>query len=175
MQHNAKTELKFSPVWIPPIILYIHKCVYWGTYPKVRHDFRSQNLNFRRAPAHTSQSFQTILGSLNVNVCLWKSAWSFLLNKKTNAKIFLKIKVLKSIYFEKMSELLISSFLLSDLSESLRSLTKNERCDRIAQVTHQKWANMSDLLRLLRGNERLWANRSGRSPKLSKWVNCNDI
>ena len=47
------------------------------------------------------------------------------------------------------------SFLVSDVSESLRSLTKNERpwaicshcseemsdCERIAQVTHQKWAN----------------------------------
>ena len=30
---------------------------------------------------------------------------------------------------------------------------------------------MSDLLRSLRGNERLWANRSGRSPKMSEWVN----
>ena len=42
---------------------------------------------------------------------------------------------------------------MSDVSESLRSLTKNERCERIAQVAHQKWA--------------MWANRSGRSPKMS--------
>ena len=70
-----------------------------------------------------------------------------------------------------MSESLIPSFLVSDVSESLRSLTKNERCERIAQVAHQKWATMSDSLRLLRGNERLWANCSGRSPKMSKWVN----
>ena len=40
-----------------------------------------------------------------------------------------------------MSESLISSFLVSDVSESLRSLTKNERCEQIAQVAHQKWAN----------------------------------
>ena len=40
--------------------------------------------------------------------------------------------------FEKMSESLISSFLVSDVSELLRSLTKNERCERIAQVAHQK-------------------------------------
>ena len=33
------------------------------------------------------------------------------------------------------------SFPLSNVSESLRSLTKNERCERIAQVAHQKWAN----------------------------------
>ena len=50
---------------------------------------------------------------------------------------------------------------------------KNERCERIAQVTHQKWATMSNSLRSLRGNERSWANRSGRSPKMSKWVNCS--
>ena len=39
---------------------------------------------------------------------------------------------------ENMSESLISSFLVSDVSESLRSLTKNEQCERIAQVAHQK-------------------------------------
>ena len=50
-----------------------------------------------------------------------------------------------------MSDSLIPSFLVSDVSESLRSLTKNERCERIAQVPHQKWAlpkneRMSELL-----------------------------
>ena len=70
-----------------------------------------------------------------------------------------------------MSDSLIPSFLVSDVSESLRSLTKNERCERIAQVAHQKWATMSDSLRSLRGNERSWANRSGRSPKMSEWAN----
>ena len=40
-----------------------------------------------------------------------------------------------------MSESLDSSFLVSDVSELLRSLTKNERCEQIAQVAHQKWAN----------------------------------
>ena len=39
-----------------------------------------------------------------------------------------------------MSDSLIPSFLVSNVSESLRSLTKNERCERIAQVAHQKWA-----------------------------------
>ena len=62
-------------------------------------------------------------------------------------------------------------FPLSDVSDSLRSLTKNERCGQIAQVAHQKWATMNDLLTSLRGNERSWANRWGRSPKMSKWVN----
>ena len=83
-----------------------------------------------------------------------------------------------------MSDSLIPSFLMSDVSESLRLLTKNERCERIAQVAHQKWAmwanrsgrspKMSDVsksLRLLTKNERPWANRSGRSPKMSKWAN----
>ena len=37
-----------------------------------------------------------------------------------------------------MSDLLIHSFLMSTVSESLRSLIKNERCERIAQVAHQK-------------------------------------
>ena len=68
----------------------------------------------------------------------------------------------------KISESLIPPFFVSDVSESLRLLTKNER---IAQVTHQKWETMSDLLTLLRGNERWWANRSGHSLKMSKWVN----
>ena len=57
-----------------------------------------------------------------------------------------------------MSEPLIPSFLVADVSESLRSLTKNEQYEqiahgrshrseemsdheRIAQVAHQKWAN----------------------------------
>ena len=44
-------------------------------------------------------------------------------------------------FIKKMSNSLIPSFLMSDVSKSLRSLTKNERCERIAQVAHQKWAN----------------------------------
>ena len=72
----------------------------------------------------------------------------------------------------KMSNLLIPSFLVSDVSKSLRLLTKNERCEPIAQVAHQKWAIMSDLLRSFRGNEWSGANRSGRSPKMS---DCEQI
>ena len=56
-------------------------------------------------------------------------------------------------FFEKISESLISSFLVSDVRESLRSLTKNERCEQIDQVAHQKWA--------------MWANHSGGSLKMS--------
>ena len=68
-------------------------------------------------------------------------------------------------FIKQMSDSLIPSFLVSDVSESLRLLTKNERCERIAQVAHQKWATMSDLLRSLNKNERPWANPSGRSRK----------
>ena len=39
--------------------------------------------------------------------------------------------------FKKMSDSLIPSFLVSDVSKLLRSLTKNERCELIAQVAHQ--------------------------------------
>ena len=41
----------------------------------------------------------------------------------------------------KMSESLIPSFLVSDVSELLRSLTKNEQCEQIAQVAHQIWVH----------------------------------
>ena len=51
-----------------------------------------------------------------------------------------------------MSELLISSFLVSDVSESLRLLTKNEQCERIAQ---RKWAIVSESLRSLTKNEQM--------------------
>ena len=35
-----------------------------------------------------------------------------------------------------MSDSLIPSFLVSDMSESLRLLTKNEQCEQIAQVAN---------------------------------------
>ena len=66
-----------------------------------------------------------------------------------------------------MCDSLIRSFLVSDLSASLT----------IAHFLWAMWANcsfdlskMSDSLLLLRGNERSWANRSHRSPKLRKWA-----
>ena len=55
--------------------------------------------------------------------------------------------------------------------ESLRSLTKNERFERIAQVAHQKRATMSDSLRSLTKIEGPWAICSGLSPKMSEWPN----
>ena len=46
---------------------------------------------------------------------------------------------------------------MSDVSKLLRSLTKNEQCERIDM--------------LLTKNERQSAFRSGHSPKMSKWAN----
>ena len=69
-----------------------------------------------------------------------------------------------------MSESLIPFFLVSDVSELLRSLTKNKRCEQIAQVAHQNRATMNDLLSSLRGNEQSWANCSGRSPKICSFA-----
>ena len=42
--------------------------------------------------------------------------------------------------------MLITSFLISDVSKLVRLLTKNERCEQSAKVAHQKWAIMSDSL-----------------------------
>ena len=70
-----------------------------------------------------------------------------------------------------MSESLIPSFLVSNVSELLRLLTKNEQYERFTQVAHQKWVTMRDSLTSLRGNILSWANRSGRSPKWAKeWI-----
>ena len=44
-------------------------------------------------------------------------------------------------------------FFMSDVSESLRLLTKNEHCEGIAQVAHQKLSTMSDSLRSLTKND----------------------
>ena len=40
-------------------------------------------------------------------------------------------------------------------------------CERFAQITQDKWAIMSELLRSLKGNERPWAICSGRSGEMS--------
>ena len=54
-----------------------------------------------------------------------------------------------------LSNLLIPSFLMSDVIESLRLLTKNERCEQIPHVPHQKWVTKSESLRSLTKNERI--------------------
>ena len=63
-----------------------------------------------------------------------------------------------------MSDSLIPSFLVIDVRESLRLLTKNERCECIAQVAHQKWANE----RLAQVTQRKWAIVSESLRSLTK-------
>ena len=40
-------------------------------------------------------------------------------------------------------------------------------CERFAQIAQEKWSTVSESLRLLKTNERLWANRSGSSWQMS--------
>ena len=54
------------------------------------------------------------------------------------------------------------------------SLISSERCERISHGCSFLVSDLSDLLTSLRGNERLWANRSHRSPKKRKWAKMND-
>ena len=54
-----------------------------------------------------------------------------------------------------MNKLLISSFLVSDVSESLRSLTKNERPWAIRSGRSEEMSDVSELLILLTKNERM--------------------
>ena len=81
---------------------------------------------------------------------------------------------------KKMSDSLIPSFLVCDVSESLRSFIKKwamwanrsgcsskmSNHERFAQVAHQKWATMRESLRSLTKNERMreslvfWENPS---------------
>ena len=66
------------------------------------------------------------------------------------------------------THLLIPHLLISLIS--LISLKSNENCERFAQMAQDKWATMSKLLRLLRGNERQWAIRSGHTEEMSEWA-----
>ena len=56
---------------------------------------------------------------------------------------------------------------------AIQSFPLFDWCERINQIAHKKWATMSQSLRSLTKNERPWANRWGCSPKMSKWVNCS--
>ena len=49
----------------------------------------------------------------------------------------------------------MTSFLVSNVSESLRSLTKNKRCEGMAQVAHQKWAICSGCSQKMSNHERI--------------------
>ena len=66
-----------------------------------------------------------------------------------------------------MSHSLIPSFLVSNVSESLRLLTKmNDVSKSLRSLTknEQRWAIRSGLTK----NEQPWAKGSGRSPKMGK-------
>ena len=94
------------------------------------------------------------------------------------SKILFLVCFIYNFFIEKMSESLISSFLVSDVSESLISLKSNERCkanrsgrspkmsnhEQFAQVAHQTWATMSESLKSLTKN--VWMSESlGVRPK----------
>ena len=74
--------------------------------------------------------------------------------------------------------LLIPSSLISSFCSNQMS-----NCEQFAQITQDKWAIVSKLLRSLRGNEQMsnslrspksneqrWAIRSGRSEEMSEWA-----
>ena len=61
------------------------------------------------------------------------------IRKKNLTKIVFLVRFF--VRLKKPSDSLIPSFLMRDVSGSLRSLTKNEGCERIAQVAPQKLAN----------------------------------
>ena len=71
-----------------------------------------------------------------------------------NLKSYFLVCFIKVFFFKKWSICSFPRFLVSNVSKSLRSLIKNELCERITLVPHQKWA--------------MWGDRSGRSPK---WAN----
>ena len=103
-----------------------------------------------------------LLRSLMINeqiACFFWANSSFALLLTKNEWFAFK-NMTKIVYFDtlfkKTSNLLIPSFLMSNVSKSLRLLTKNEWCERIAQVDHQKWVTMSELLtKMIK-----WVNRS---------------
>ena len=99
--------------------------------------------------------------------CLF-ALFSLLLSKNEQFAQKIWLKSYFFVCFFKTNNLINPSFLMSDVSKLLRSLTKNERCEQIAQGAHQKWASMRDMLRLLTKNERPWASHSGAH---QKWAN----
>ena len=110
-------------------------------WQKCGHEWFAHVAHDKRANEQIALFFEQIAHSL-----FWSQKASYLLKKMWRKWYFFCT-------FKKTSDSLIPSFLISDVSESLRSLTKNEPCEQIAQGTHQKRATMSDLLRLLTKNE----------------------
>ena len=89
-------------------------------------------------------------------------------------KVFLHIIILRVSFLKKSSCYWLSVTQGWEFAHSLiRSFHSNQMsdCEWIAQVTQDKWATVSESLRLLMTNQGPWANRSGRSPKMSLWAN----
>ena len=58
---------------------------------------------------------------------------------------------------------------MSNVSKSLRSLTKNERCEQNNQVAHQKWTNCSGRLPKMSNHEQI-AQAANQ-----KWATMGDL
>ena len=78
----------------------------------------------------------------------WANRSAFSLTKNER---FAKKKLTKIVFFGTLAICSFPLFLMSDMSKSLRLLTKNER---FTQVAYQKWATMSELTKK-RANERI--------------------
>ena len=91
--------------------------------------------------------------------------WWYYIYKWFCFSFFLLYSIFRSILFVfihvayyqgwEFAHLLIAQIKWATVSDSLRSLRGNERCEQIAHFAQDKWATMSDSLRSLRGNEQM--------------------
>ena len=70
-----------------------------GTLPKKRYDFISPNPKFWLSRARQSFHFQKIAGGLNINIFMWKLAWSFLGGQKNFFLLFELFKQYTNVVF----------------------------------------------------------------------------
>ena len=101
----------------------------------------------------------------------WANVSDLLRSLRTNEQMSKKLS-----FFKQIAHFLFCS---QKMSDSLKKIRKNrffyvftvffEVFKKSKRFSHSFWANVSDLLRSLRRNERSWAIRSGCSPK--KWAN----
>ena len=95
----------------------------------------------------------------NISFALWLTKNKRFAQKNVNTIVFF-VRFLKNKRFA-------HSLFFKELCEQIGCTWKKSDCEQISQVTHQKWATVSDMNRLLTKNERiskslvfLWANRS---------------
>ena len=86
----------------------------------------------------------------------------FLSQKTSNS---LKNVLIKLHFYVRLKKVFCKFFLQN--KRYTHSLFGKEQCERVAQVTHDKRATMSESLRLLTKNEQPWDIGLGRSPKMS--------